>query len=152
MARPSNEVILRRRTVVKKMITNNPTVSENEIIKELRKQGINTTLPTVKEDMIVVKMEDDEENNVVDNGLKELYITMQKVDKEIAYNEAERDKCKSESAKSQFSRLVSNLVQDKAKLAATIADIKLNARQKVVKQYTIRIGDFPVVEEANKDE
>ena len=149
MARPNNESVLKRRSIVKRLLDEDILMSPADIKRKVVQEGINTTLQTIKNDIEILSSEEAED--LVDSGVAGLEKVLFELDKELHYNMRERDKCKSEAAKSQFSRLCKDILQKKADVANSIAQIKLERREKKQITYVIRIGEFPVVE-VDKDE
>ena len=146
MARPTNNKVLERRAIVKKMLDKDILTTPSAIKNEIIKAGINTTIQTIKNDIEVLSSED---NDAVGDGIAELEKVLFDLDKELEYNKRQRDHCKSEAAASQFSRLVKDILQKKADVASAIANIKLQRTEKTEVTYVVRIGDFPMVD---KDE
>ena len=149
MARPTNSEILKRRAIVERVLKDNALATPTQIKHEITKTGINTTLQTIQNDIEIIASQ--EEEDTTNSGVAELEKTLFQLEKELQYNMHEREKCKSEAAKSQFSRLCKDILQKKADVASSIAQIKLERREKTEITYVIRIGDFPMVE-VDKDE
>jgi hypothetical protein len=144
MARPSNKSNLQRKEIAKAEFNANHLVTASEIKKKCQAVGINTTISTIEADL------DELRRGESTSIFRELEASLDKLNREAAYNERMRDACKSESAAAVYSRLVKDIIVKASEIASTLATLRAERKERITKVYQVNIGTFPLATDPKK--
>lgn len=131
-----------RQKFVREYLENNPEITQKQVIDKLKAEGISSTYETVKQDMKFITQYDD---NAIENmsEYKILEKSLKTLEAELNHNKKLRSKCKSESASSQYSRIIKDITCKIADISKDLLEMKILHAKKARPLYNLTIGTFP---------
>ncbi len=147
MARLKEKDNQRRREIIKRYIEEDANITNKQIIDKLKADGFTCTYETVASDLKKIKAESGIEST---SEYKILLKSLKTLEAELQHNKKLRSKCTSESASSQYSRIIKDITVKIADISKDLLELKILNTKQVKPQYTICIGSFPIATKKEK--